>query len=120
MKTKTYPWSNFIYYADKDLESFCVLNSAGLIVKACFSGVQTVEKYFKALYWSQNPEKSYAEIKKFNHKILDLAEQVLLGCLYNQKITETEMNSGWKNQNDLLRQCISITSKEKLIKLIQA
>jgi HEPN domain-containing protein len=45
-------WGNFIAYADQDLLAFGLLIQGGLLVPACYHGVQAIEKYLKALVLS--------------------------------------------------------------------
>lgn len=75
MKAKPTPWGNFINHADYDVLAYALLMGGGLFIQSFYHGTQAIEKYMKALIWSQNESISSEEFLKnhSHHKLSKLA-----------------------------------------------
>lgn len=76
MKPKPPRWGNLVYHADHDFIAFGILLDAGLIVEGYYHGVQSIEKYLKALaltIYDPSQLKSNEEwinwLKKYSHNL---------------------------------------------------
>jgi len=79
MKQRPPRWGNLVYHADNDFLAFGILIDAGLFVEGFYHGVQSIEKYLKAValsIYDPTESKSNEEwvkwLKEFSHKVENL------------------------------------------------